>query len=100
MWKLLISYIVLILLTLPLLLSKELRTPHSPPHNRLGRIPLPWTDKTLAVVDVIPTILAGIFIALLTGTSVLITLPSVFLIGILVHFIFKIQTPLNKLVGL
>lgn len=100
MWNLLISYIILILLTLPLLLSDELRTPHSPPHNRLGRIPLPFTDKTLAVVDVIPTIIAGIIIGLITNTSIFITIPSVFIIGILVHFIFNIQTPLNQLLGL
>ena len=100
MWKLLIAYIILILLTLPLLLSDELRTPHSPPHNRLGRIPLPFTDKTLAIVDIVPTVISGIVIGLITNTSIFITLPSVFIIGIIVHFIFNIQTPLNQLLGL
>ena len=100
MWKLLIAYIILILLTLPLLLSDELRTPHSPPHNRLGRIPLPFTDKTLAIVDIVPTVISGIVIGLITNTSIFITLPSVFIIGILVHFTFNIQTPLNQLLGL
>jgi len=97
---LILLYLLVIILTLPLLLSKELRTPHSAPHNRLGRIPLPFTSKTLAVVDVLSTTLAGIAIALITGTQIFIVIPTVFLMGILVHFIFSIQTPLNQLIGL
>jgi hypothetical protein len=90
--------LLVMLITLPLLCSKTARTVNSATHNRLGRISIPFTDKSLAVVDIIPTFIIGVIIGVVSGYSMIITIPLIFMVGIITHYIFNIKTPLNEII--
>ena len=51
----------------------------------------------IAIMDVIQTILGGIFIAWLTKISVYYTIPGAFLLGIIAHRAFCVRTTVDKL---
>ena len=51
----------------------------------------------LAIVDVIFTLLGAILFSYITKISVYYTIPSIFLIGIVVHHAFCVRTTIDKL---
>ena len=51
----------------------------------------------IAIMDVIQTILGGIFIAWLTKISVYYTIPGAFLLGIIAHRAFCVRTTVDKI---
>lgn len=77
------KYLLIGLLSVPLVFSKDLRTVGSESHNRLGRI------GPFAVVD----ILAVVIISYITKLNFFLLI----LVGIVMHMIFCIKTPLNTM---
>jgi hypothetical protein len=51
----------------------------------------------LAIVDVIQTILLGIFLSWLTKYSIYYTIPGAFILGIIAHRAFCVRTTVDKL---
>ena len=52
-----------------------------------------------AIVDVLLTILGGAIISLLFKTNLLITIVFLFILGIILHYIFCVETTLNKMIA-
>jgi len=50
-----------------------------------------------AVMDIIQTILLGLFLAWITKISVYYTIPGSFLLGIVAHRLFCVRTTIDKL---
>ena len=51
----------------------------------------------IAIMDVIQTILLGLFIAWITKISVYYTIPGAFLLGIVAHRLFCVRTTVDKI---
>ena len=51
----------------------------------------------IAIMDVIQTILLGLFLAWITKISVYYTIPGSFLLGIVAHRLFCVRTTVDKL---
>jgi hypothetical protein len=52
----------------------------------------------VAIVDVIMTILGAYFISYLSGFSFLLTLVTLFVLGIILHKLFCVRTTIDKLI--
>jgi len=50
-----------------------------------------------AVMDILQTILLGVFLAWITKISVYYTIPGSFLLGIIAHRLFCVRTTIDKL---
>ena len=90
-YELFLLFAVISVLSWPLNADPVLRVPDTEPHNRLGRI------CGLAIIDVLPTILLGVLISWLTGISLRNAILGAFITGIVTHWLFEINTPLNVL---
>jgi hypothetical protein len=53
----------------------------------------------LAVVDVVLTVLAAILLTRMIGVSLWITIPFLFLLGIIFHKLYCVNTALNRFLG-
>lgn len=87
--SLLVINVVVIVCGVSLLWSVSAR---SMGHNALGRVSV--FGKSLAVVDLFGTLVIGIIMGVLSGCNVLLTIIWSFILGELMHVIFKIKTGL------
>ena len=51
----------------------------------------------IAIIDVISTIIAGLFLAWITKISVYYVIPGCFLLGIVAHRLFCVRTTVDKM---
>lgn len=61
-------------------------------HNSLGRITI--AGKSLAVVDIIGTIIIGIIISVVSGLNIILAIIWAFFLGEFMHWTLKIKTPI------
>lgn len=67
-------------------------------HNSLGRIPI--GDKSIATVDVVLTVAAGLVISKVFNVNPILAVIGVTASGIVVHKVIGQETPLNTMIGL
>ena len=79
---------------------QENKNPLCPYKNMFGKVGEgihSYRVGGFAIMDVLATILGGIFIAWLTKISVYYTIPGAFLLGIIAHRAFCVRTTVDKL---
>ena len=79
---------------------QENKNPLCPYKNMFGKVGEgihSYRILDIAIMDVIQTILGGIFIAWLTKISVYYTIHGAFLLGIIAHRAFCVRTTVDKL---